>query len=186
MRLSALASMTLLLVVACRSEGLTLLPDADLPRDVYGSPGPTPVETSELPEDGIVYLVRGERLQPRPRTLQPISDSLPEALILALISPLREGGRVTTAIPGDTRLNEVRVEGRVATVDLSSEFEGAAPGEVQTLRIAQVVFTLTHEGTGITAVKIAIDGIPQQLVVTDRPVTRTDYLRFAPPDEGQP
>lgn len=186
MRLSALAAVALLLLGACRSEGLTLLPETELPRDVYGSPGPTPVETSELPEEGIVHLVRGERLQPRTRTLQPISDSLAEALILALIPPPREGGKVTTAIPANTRLNEVRVEGRVATVDLSSEFEGAAPQEVQALRIAQVVYTLTQEGTGITAVKIAIDGIPQQLAVTDRPVTRADYLRFAPPDEGQP
>ena len=185
MRRVPVALVALLLGGACRSEGLTLLSEGDLPQDVYGSPRPTPVETpEELPEEGTVYLVRDERLQPAVRSLQPPADSLPEALILALLPP-PASRRVTTAIPADTRLNEVRVEGQVATVDLSSEFEGAGPRPLQALRIAQVVYTLTREGTDITAVRLAIDGIPQQLTVPDRPVTRTDYAEFAPPGEAR-
>lgn len=185
MRRLPVALVALLLAGACRSEGLTLLSEGDLPADVYESPRPTPVETpEELPEQGTVYLVRGERLQPALRSLQGVADSLPEALMLALIPP-PAARRVTTAIPADTRLNEVRVEGQVATVDLSSEFEGAGPRPLQALRIAQVVYTLTQEGTDITAVRLAIDGIPQQLTVPDRPVTRTDYGQFAPPEEEQ-
>jgi spore germination protein GerM len=189
----ALATTVLLLAGACRSEGLTLLSEPELPQDVYGSPRPTPVETpEEIPLESTVYLVRGDRLQPRlqpkVRPLQPTADSLPEALMLALIQP-PAGRRVTTAIPPDTRLNGVPVLGQVATVDLSSEFERPAPGPSQALRIAQVVYTLTQEGTGVIAVQFAIDGIPRlviggvRLTVLPRPVTRADYRQFAPPEE---
>jgi hypothetical protein len=178
---------------ACRSEGVTVLPTSDLPRDVYGSPGPTPIETpEELPAEGRIYLVQLDRLRLRPvvRPLQTgIAGSLPEALMLELMQS-RTGGRVGTAIPGDTVLRGVRVEGRVATVDLSSEFERPAPEPLQNLRIAQVVYTLTQEPTDIIAVRFAIDGLPRSVIgdvpltVQERPVTRADYRQFAPPGAG--
>ncbi|MGH2655031.1 MAG: GerMN domain-containing protein [Actinomycetota bacterium] len=185
MRLAAVLTVAAILAGACRSEGLTLLSEADLPEDVYGSPGPTPEETPEIPDVGTVYLVRGERLVARPNTslqFQP-ADSLAEALMLALITAPGDR-RITNAIPERTRLNEVRIDGPVATVDLSSEFEGAAPSEQQTLRIAQVVYTLTQEGTDISSVRISIDGVLQQLTPALL-VTRGDYRGVAPPNEGQ-
>jgi Sporulation and spore germination len=183
-RRAAVLVVAALLMGACRSEGLTLLSDADLPEDVYGSPGPTPAETPEIPEVGTVYLVRGERLVARPNeVLQGTSDSLAEALMLTLITASGEG-RVTNEIPDRTRLIEVRIDGPVATVDLSSEFEGAAPSEQQTLRIAQVVYTLTQEGTDISSVRISIDGVLQQLTPALL-VTRGDYRGVAPPNEGR-
>jgi hypothetical protein len=185
-RLTAALAVAALLLGACRSEGLTLLSEADLPEDVYGSPAPTPAETPEIPEVGTVYLVRGDRLVARPNeTLQTdVGLPLAEALMLALISA-SESRRITNEIPANTRLNEVRIDGPVATVDLSSEFESAAPGEQQNLRIAQVVYTLTQEGTDISAVRISIDGVPQQLKTPDLPVTRGDYRGVAPPNEGR-
>lgn len=188
MRLAAVLAVASLLTGACRSEGLTLLSEADLPEDVYGSPAPTPAETPEIPDVATVYLVRGDRLVARPNeTLQTdVGLPLAEALMLALISASApENRRVTNEIPPNTRLNEVRIEGPVAIVDLSSEFESAAPGEQQTLRIAQVVYTLIQEGTDITAVRISIDGVPQQLKTPDLAVTRGDYRGVAPPNEGQ-
>lgn len=185
MRPGAVVVAVALLAVSCRSEGLTLLSESDLPDDVYGSPTPTPEETPEIPEVGTIYLVRAERLVARPnQSLQPTSDSLAEALMLALIVAPDEG-RVTNEIPERTRLIGVRIEGPVAIVDLSSEFEGAAPIEQRTLRIAQVVYTLTQEATGITAVRISIDGVPQQLKTPDLAVTRGDYRGVAPQNEGQ-
>jgi hypothetical protein len=184
MRLAAVLTVTAILAGACRSEGLTLLSEADLPEDVYGSPGPTPVETPEIPENGIVYLVRDGHLVTRLQPIQPTSDSLAEGLVLALIAA-SPGGPVSTALPDNTRLIEVRIDGPVASVDLSSEFEGAAPPELLTLRIAQVVYTLTQEDTDISAVRISIDGVPQQLKTPDLPVTRGDYRGVAPPNVGQ-
>jgi hypothetical protein len=183
-RLAAILGVAALLAGACRSEGLTLLSEADLPEDVYGSPAPTPVEEPGIPEAGTVYLARGEGLVARSETLQGTSDSLAEALMLALIAA-PGNRRVTNEIPEGTRLHEIRIDGPVAVVDLSSEFEGAAPEEQRTLRIAQVVYTLTQEGTDISAVRISIDGVPQQLKSPDLPVTRGDYRGVAPPNEGQ-
>jgi hypothetical protein len=186
-KLAAVLAVMAVLAGACRSEGLTLLSESDLPEDVYGSPAPTPAEEPEIPEEGTVYLVRGERLVARTESLQPgVADSLAEALMLALITASApRKPRITNEIPERTRLNEVRIEGPVATVDLSSEFEGAAPEEQRTLRIAQVVYTLIQEGTDITAVRISIDGVPQQLKTPDLAVTRGDYRGVAPPDEGR-
>lgn len=192
MRRLAAALALALLASACRQEGLTILPESELPVDVYGSPRPTPTETSEvLPKEGKVYLVQRDRLQPKSRPLQAgsgVAGSLPEALLLALIQP-PQGRKLTTAIPADTRLNEVQIQGTIVTVDLSSEFETAAPQGSQALRIAQVVYTLTQEGTGILGVNFAIDGIlrnvigGERLTQLDHPATRFDYRQFAPPGE---
>lgn len=187
MRVAAILALTAVLASGCRSEGLTLLSDSDLPQDVYGSPAPTPVQTPEIPQEGTVYLVRGERLIAHEESLQTeVADSVAEALMLALITASApRSRRITNEIPGTTRLNGVRVDGVVATVDLSSEFEEAAPGQIQRLRIAQVVYSLTQNGTGIGSVRISIDGVPQQLNLQDLPVNRADYRGVAPPNEGR-
>jgi hypothetical protein len=185
-RLAAVLALLALLTGACRSEGLTLLQESDLPQDVYGSPPPTPAQTpEELPDVGNIYLIKDDHLVRRQRQLQSgVVDSLPEALLLTLIQE-QAGGRTTTAIPPNTVVRGVEIDGPVAIVDLSSEFESAAPGEQQTLRIAQVVYTLIQEDTDIGAVRISIDGVPQQLKTPDLPVTRGDYRGVAPPNEGR-
>jgi spore germination protein GerM len=185
-RLGAVLAAVAVLTGACRSEGLTLIQESDLPQDVYGSPLPTPTQTlEELPEVGSIYLVRDDHLVRRQRQLQSgVVDSLPEALLLTLIQE-QTGGRITTAIPPNTVVRGVAIDGPVAIVDMSSEFESAAPGEQQALRIAQVVYTLTQEATGINAVRISIDGVPQQLNPPGLLVTRGEYGEFAPPNEGQ-
>jgi hypothetical protein len=193
-RITAVLVVTLFAAGACRAEGVTVLPPSELPPEVYGSPRPTPTETpEELPAEGRIYLVQENPLRLRPvvRPLQTeIVRSLPEALMLELIQS-RTGGRITTAIPRDTVLRGVRVDGRVATVDLSSEFERPAPEPLQNLRIAQVVYTLTQEQLDIIAVRFAIDGIPRSVIGNvplteqERPVTRVDYRQFAPPGGGR-
>jgi hypothetical protein len=185
-RLAGILALIAVLAGGCRSEGLTVLSESDLPEDVYGSPAPTPAQTPEIPLQGTVYLVRGDRLWAHQGSLQSgVADSLGEALILALItaSPPDNPGRVTNEIPPNTRLNEVRIEGVVATVDLSSEFEGAAPTEIQRLRIAQVVYTLT-EDTGILGVEFEVEGFPAPVVEPDRPANRVDFREFAPQGSG--
>jgi hypothetical protein len=183
---AAVLAVVALLAAGCRSEGLTLLSEADLPEDVYGSPLPTPAQTpEELPVEGTIYLIRDDHLVGQRRQLQSgVVDSLPEALLLTLIQA-RTGSEITTAIPPNTVVRGVEIDGPVAIVDLSSEFEAAAPGGVLTLRIAQVVYTLTQEGTDINAVRISIDGVPQQLNPPGLSVTRGDYEGVAPPNEGR-
>ncbi|MGH2692501.1 MAG: GerMN domain-containing protein, partial [Actinomycetota bacterium] len=94
----------------------------------------------------------------------------------------------STEVPDGTRLNGVELVGGIATVDVSGDFERAAPPRSQAMRIAQVVYTLTEpeNETGIQAVRFQIDGVPQEAIGGEQlgtipgPVTRGDYERFAP------
>lgn len=196
-RLAAILS--LLLAVGCAQQDLTLLSESDLPEEVYGPSQPTPDETEQIPPNGTLYLVRGTRLAPTTVDLQPVLDSLEEALLVALfqiqgaaLSQQPKTQRLSTEIPEGTRLNGVEVTGALATVDVSGDFEFAAAPRSQALRIAQVVYTLTEEETGITSVRFEIDGVPQQAIGGEQlgtipgPVTRDDYERFRPRRKDQP
>jgi Sporulation and spore germination len=186
MKRLALLLPLLVVVGACRSPSVTLIPEAELPQDVYGSREPTPIPEEELPRKGIVYLVRGERLVSVPRTLQGVAGSLPEALMLALLQGPRENN--TTAIPPDTRLNDLEVRNTIAYVDLSGEFERPGPRRELALRIAQVVYTLTENPSPVAAVRFLIDGVETNVIGEEalasvaRPVNRGDYPQFAPPE----
>lgn len=168
-----------LLMAGCGDPEVTVIPRADLPPDIYGSP--TPEAEAELPDRATVYLLHERRLQPTPRRI-PEARSLPEGILLALLEG--SSGVFRTAIPADTRLIGVTVDGGIATVNLSDEFERSATGERLARRVAQVVYTLT-EASGVIAVLFQIEGAPAAVLTGDdkvvqRPVTRADYRRFAP------
>lgn len=185
MRQTGVLLALLLLAGACRDEGVTLVSQGDLPPDVYGSPEPMPTVTPpELPKEGTIFLVRNGRMFPQVATLQDVlAGSLPEALLLALITAQPQGREVTSEIPQRTRLSgEVEVNGTVATVNLSSEFEQGTE-ESLALRIAQVVYTLT-EDTGILGVEFEVEGFPEPVVEPDRPANRGDFREFAPQHPG--
>jgi hypothetical protein len=180
MRLAALVAAAALLAAACRPEGVTVVPESELPGDVYGSLPPTPDVVEEIPTQGRVYLVRDGRLRARTETLQPTASSVQEALMLALLGSAPESGRaLSSEIPGDTRLRGIEVDGTVATVDFSSEF-GRGTGQSLALRLAQVVYTLTEEPTNVIGVRLAIDGFPEPVAEPDRPANRGDFREFAP------
>jgi sporulation and spore germination protein len=184
-----LTFMTLaLLASGCRSEGVTVLSGPDLPSDVYGSPRPLPsVIAEEFPARGTLFLVRRGKLHPVQRqALQPAVGSFPEALMVALIESAPKRG-IATAIPPDTRVYSVELDGQTATVDLSAEFDLGGTPESQGLRVAQVVYTLTQEDTGIREVRFEIEGFPrlvrggERLELLNRlAVTPADYRQFAP------
>jgi hypothetical protein len=175
----AIAVAVLLLTVACRPEGVSLVSESELPADVYGSPQPSPSPSpQEIPEEGTVYLVRNGRLQPQTAALQEPLQTLQEALLIALLGARPQGQGVVTEIPRRTRLLGVEVENTVATVDLSSEFEAGSEQSLA-LRLAQVVFTMT-QSPGILGVRFEIDGVPEPVVEPDRPVGRAEFGEFAP------
>jgi hypothetical protein len=182
MRRASVMIAAMLLVGACRPEGVTVLSESDLPPEVYGTPRPTPSPSpQEIPAEGTVFLVKGGRLHPQIETLQPLETSQ-EALLIALLAARPQGRGVISEIPRRTRLNEVEVEGTVATVDLSSEFEQGT-GQSLALRLAQVVYTLTQQ-PGIVGVRFEIDGAPEPVFDPDHPASRGDFREFAP--QGSP
>lgn len=181
--------MLILMASGCRGEGVTVLSGPDLPSDVYGSPRPLPsVTAQEFPDEGTLFLVRRGRLHPVERqTLQPAVGSFPEALMVALIESSPSDRNTDTAIPPDTAVYGVEVDGQTATVDLSADFDLGGTLRSQGLRVAQVVYTLTQQGTGIRSVSFTIEGFPrlvrggERLELLNRPVvTPADYRQFAP------
>lgn len=188
MRVAAILAVAL---AACGGPAVTVLPESELPQDVYGSPQPESL--TALPDNATVYLVHQGRLIAVPRQLPPEAPSLAVAAVEALLQG--RSGVWRTAIPAGTRVLSVTVdtEGVVATVNLSDEFERSAPGDRLALRVAQVVYTLT-ETPRVGAVRFQIEGSTADVLtggneVVQRPVTRRDYQRFAPlePDEeGEP
>jgi len=90
-----------------------------------------------------------------------------------------------TAIPAGTRLLGLRIEGGIATVNLSREFESGGGSASVLGRLAQVVFALTQFPT-VQGVKFELDGVPVEVfsgegVVLSEPVGRDDYYDQLPP-----
>jgi spore germination protein GerM len=89
------------------------------------------------------------------------------------------GPDVTTAIPAGVKLLGLKVEDRVATVDLSKEFESGGGTASVVGRLAQVVYTLT-QFSNVESVRFLLDGEPVEVfgsqgIVLDGPVGREQY-----------
>jgi germination protein M len=91
---------------------------------------------------------------------------------------------VGTVIPqGTTRLG-LDIAGGTATVDLSSEYQSGGGSLSMTMRLAQVVYTLTQFPT-VQRVALRLDGAAVTVfsgegIVLDRPQTRRDYESLLP------
>ena len=91
---------------------------------------------------------------------------------------------VSTAVPAETLLLGVTIDDRVATVDLSREFESGGGSFTMLARLAQVAYTVTQFPT-VDAVRFQLDGRPVTVfsgegIVLDGPVSRDDYLDLLP------
>jgi len=92
-----------------------------------------------------------------------------------------------SAVPAATVLGGVTVTDGIATVELSGEFEEPSGALTDTLRIAQVVFTLTAL-VDIDAVVFSIDGTVRDLIGThgvevdaENGAVRDDFAEARPP-----
>lgn len=145
-----------------------------------------PPATSAPPASGEavgLYLVRDDRLTLVSRTLAS-GAGLPE-LLGALSTGPTEGEQargIESLLPPD-QIADVGTERGVAEVDLSPAFSDLRP-EVQTLALAQIVFTLTGR-SGIGSVDFTIDGEPVEVPRADGSLTteslaRDDFAELAP------
>lgn len=140
------------------------------------TPAPSATPTASLPTNATatvrVYLFqdhpRGQRgLVPVDRTVAASDDiaELADAAVAALLAGRNdvEAGAspaITTAIPDGSRIvSPLTIDGAIATVDLSHEFEDGGTPETVASRLAQVVYTIT-QFPEITGVSFEIDGKP--------------------------
>lgn len=146
----------------------------------------TAAQAAPLPEGRTLrlkaYFVRGERLAPvtvRVRATRAVAAAAMRAL---LAGPKARG--LTTAVPQGTRLLGISVRGGVARVDLSAEYESGGGSLSMSMRLAQVVFTMT-QFPSIRAVTFALDGHAVSVfsgegIILGHPVGRADYRDLAP------
>ena len=143
---------------------------------------PTETVGSEDLRDLEVWFTEGEGLYRTYATVQATPRLGTTALEVLLRGPQEPG--IDTAIPAGTRLLGLSIDNGVAYVDLSSEFESGGGSLSMTIRLAQVVYTLTQFPT-VKTVSFELDGQPVttfsgQGVVLDEPVGRDDYTDQLP------
>lgn len=162
-----------------------------------GAPAETetePVETGETETEPAVetmtvaiYLLRGEQVGVAHRTVDK-QETVGTAALEELLrgpSPEETAAGLGTSIPEGTTLNGLTIEGGIATVDLSGEFDDGGGSLAMFTRLAQVVHTLTGFPT-VEGVLFELDGEPVETfssegIVLDGPQTREDYEDQAPP-----
>jgi germination protein M len=155
------------------------------------SAGPTPSATAD-PSGGETTVVRayfylgGEVgsaglvpvLREVPRT--PAVGTAAMGALLAGPTAAESAERViTSAVPDGSRLLGLAIDKGVATVDLSSEFESGGGSLSITVRLAQVVYTLT-QFPSVQSVLFEMDGRPVSVfssegLILDGPVERAAF-----------
>ncbi len=138
--------------------------------------------------DGTASIAAGPFLVPFHRSVPPTVGVARAALEQLLAGPTAgEASSVpalSSAVPAGTKLLGISIAGGVATVDLSEEFESGGGSFSVRGRLAQLVFTLTQFPT-VDSVILKIEGeqvetFSSEGVLIDGPLTREDFLDFAP------
>jgi hypothetical protein len=133
-----------------------------------------------------VWFTYGEKLFMSRRT-EPYDPGVGAASMEALMAgptAAEVAAGVGTAIPSGTTYNGLDIDDGLATVDLSGEYESGGGTLSLTVRVAQVVYTLTQFDS-VQEVSFMLDGEPVPVlsgdgIVLDEPVTRDDYLSVFP------
>lgn len=176
----ALALLMSAILVLTLSTGCarTATPSASQP---VAAPAPKPKPAVDKSREVIVYFVRNERLGAAVHQVEATQAMAAAALRELLAGPTAEERKAGLAseIPVGTRLLGVTIEDGTATVDLSEEFESGGGSLSMTLRVAQVVYTLTAFPT-VENVAFRIDGEPVEAIggegiSVSPPVTRLDF-----------
>ncbi|PKQ36902.1 MAG: hypothetical protein CVT59_10465 [Actinobacteria bacterium HGW-Actinobacteria-1] len=178
-------------IAGCKAKPTTSTSDAG---NESGSPTATPSsETSSLPaEDGSsaetstppkpmfvkVYFTRGDRLGVATRQI-PATKAIATAAVRELLKGPNADEKsygLGTTVPEGTKLLGVTVTNKVATVDLTGTFESGGGTLSMTMRLTQVVYTLTQFKT-IESVRFSLDGKPVSVfsgegIMLDKPLTR--------------
>ncbi len=162
------------------SGGPSASPSSDPSASPSGGPSgsPTPVSTIIVRTYGVLPGDVGvEGLVATLQTIPATSGVARAAMEQLLAGKLANG--VSSAIPDGTRLLGLSVKDRVATIDLSREFETGGGSASSFYRLGQVVYTLT-QFSSVGSVLFQVDGrtvttFGPEGIVLDGPQTRADY-----------
>jgi hypothetical protein len=189
-----------LLLSACAERGAGSLGRVsdDVPGDV-SSPSPQPTTSprgtngsqEDPPETRTftyqVWLTQGEGflfVSERTATFEPGVGRIALTDLLSGPNSAEREAFIGTEIPEGTELLGLDIDDGVATVDLSEEFAESGGSLEETVRLAQIVYTITQFDT-VRGVRFRIDGEPVEVfgshgIVLDRPQTRKAYQEHLP------
>lgn len=190
-RLLIAATLAGLLAASCGEEGGSLgpAPEESEPAEAPSRPSPTQTSAPEPGGDAVTVeawfggadglFVTRRTLEATPR----VGAAAVEAMLEGPSREEREAG-VLSAIPRGSELRELTIEDGVATADLSAAFEDAGGTYGETLRLAQLVFTLTQFET-VDGVALEIEGEPVERfgghgIVLDGPLKRGEFRDLLP------
>ena len=133
-----------------------------------------------------VYFVRDEKICAAARIV-PKTEQVGAAAMEALLegpTTEEEAAGVFDAIPEGTTFLGLDIEDGIASVDLSEEYASGGGTLSMSMRLAQVVFTLTQFPT-VKGVEFKLDGRPVEVfggegIILDHPVDRSDYEELSP------
>jgi len=94
------------------------------------------------------WFIRGGRLFESQRTV-PATRSIGKAAVDAVLAGTNtseSSAGLVSAVPAGTNMLGLKIAGTVATIDLSSSFAQSASSSAVSLRLAQLVYTLTQFG----------------------------------------
>lgn len=157
------------------SEPVAVEPTPPATAPTTTTPKPVPTTTVRL------YLVRGEYLGVGMGRTAPVTSPARTAMAQLIKGPnaSEKAMGLRTQIPKGTKLLGLAVKGNTATVDLSKRFESGGGTLSMTLRIAQVVNTLTQfRSVKKVAFKIEgkkVDSIGGEGIMVSPPVDRADF-----------
>jgi germination protein M len=133
-----------------------------------------------------VYFVRDEQICAAARVVpktQQVGAAAMEALLEGPTTE-EEAAGVFDAIPEGTTFLGLEIEDGIASVDLSEEYASGGGTLSMSMRLAQVVFTLTQFPT-VKGVEFKLDGESVEVfggegIILDHPVDRSDYEELSP------
>jgi hypothetical protein len=198
--LATVAAMGVLVVTACSggtdSAGPT--PSATSPPSASVTPSAAPsvtatptatpsATTTPQPTSvrAVAYFVRSEKVAAARRTVEApaVAAGAVRALLLGPTAAERASG-MSTAVPAGTRLRSLTISNGTAVVDLTGTFASGGGSLSMSLRLAQVVTTVTQFSSA-SKVRLWLDGRPATTLggeglVVDRPLGRTDVEDMLP------
>lgn len=161
-----------------------------------GMPSPTVAPTAQTPTPSSsaapeqmstvgVFFLHAEHVQPVARSARGVA--LGAAAVRALLAGPTSGERaagLSSAVPAGTVLRSLAISGGLATVDLSGTFASGGGHASMTLRVAQLVYTLTRFPS-VTGVALRLDGHPTSWLSGEgvdvrAPMTRARFAEAAP------
>ncbi|MGH2685480.1 MAG: GerMN domain-containing protein [Actinomycetota bacterium] len=182
--LATLIGAVVALLVACG------VPSEETPRDLAAdsvqfdllAPSSSTTSTTAPPDARRtveIFLLRNEQLAPRDRQMP--ADTDPGDVIAELLIGPNDDERSRgfgTAIPDGTELIGHGLDDGTLTLNLTEELN-TVQGELQTIAVAQMVFTATELDT-VSGVRFQIEGTAVQVpqgdgTATSSPLTRADY-----------